>query len=275
MEYYMQICTFASGSSGNCTFVRGGDTNILIDAGISARRITKSLSCLDVCPDTLSGILITHEHSDHMKGIETLVKHHRIPIYTTEQTARQLCYRIAFLDDLIRPVQPGEVFALGQCTVHAFKTPHDTSASACFAIEHEGAKMALVTDLGHVTQDVMQAVKGAQMLVLESNHDTQWVESGPYPYFLKKRILGDHGHLSNEDSANFAKFAIEHGTKTILLAHLSSENNTPAHAHMVHSRILCASGIDLEREIHISVAPRDTLSPVFEIQGQTVSCAAR
>lgn len=262
----MEVCTIASGSSGNCTLVQCGSTRVLIDAGISARRITTAMKDLGVEPDSLSAILVTHEHTDHICGIATLTKKLRVPIYTTAPTARQLCEKSAFLDDLIRTVEPGTGFELGSFWCESFATPHDTAGSAGFALSGDGCKMALCTDLGHVTREVWDGVAGADLLIAEANHDEDWVRSGPYPYYLKQRILGDHGHLSNEMGAALVCRAVEAGARTVLLAHLSAENNAPAHAREVVARQLRCAGVDPERDIRLVVAPRSEPGQVYSLE---------
>ena len=226
----MTVTTLASGSSGNCTLISAGETHVLVDAGISCRRIAASLGELGLCLDDLSGICITHEHSDHICGLATMTKKHRIPIYTTPGTGRQLCYRIAFLDELIYEVNPGQDFRIGDLTVESFETLHDTAQPCGFALSDGEKKAAVVTDLGIVTDEVLDGIRGAELLVVECNHDVEALKSGPYPYYLKQRILGDHGHLSNEAGAALARTAAQDRAHTVILAHLSAENNTPAMA---------------------------------------------
>ena len=167
----LELCTLASGSSGNCTLVTDGHTHILIDAGISARRICRSLRDLGLEPPELSGVLITHEHTDHICGLATLTKQLRLPVYASRGTARQLCYRIAFLDELVRPFRPGGRFALGELEVGTFSTPHDTAESAGYTVSDGAHKAAVVTDLGCVTEDVRNGIRGVDLLVCEANHD--------------------------------------------------------------------------------------------------------
>lgn len=262
----MQICTIASSSSGNAMVISSGDTHILLDAGISARRITTALGEMGIDPAKLSGILITHEHRDHMVGLTTLTKKFALPVYTTDAVGRQLCYRVPFLEDLIRPIRPAVGFDLDGLWVEGFSTPHDVAGSVGFRISAEGCSMALATDLGHLTPDVLAGVLGADLVVAESNHDEDWVKSGPYPYQLKQRILGDFGHLSNETGAELVRQAVNAGAKGVLLAHLSSENNTPARALAVCQRHLLAGDIDPQRDIHLSVAPKDCPSPILRLE---------
>lgn len=262
----MEICTLASGSSGNSLLVRHGQENILIDAGISARRITNGLKTLGVAPEELSAILITHSHTDHIAGIATLTKKLRMPIYASAETARQMCYRIPFLDDLIQEVKPGAGFEVGEMWCQSFPTPHDASGSMGYSVTADGCKMALATDLGHLTQEVMEGIAGCDLLVAEANHDEDWVRSGPYPLYLKQRILGDFGHLSNETGALLAQRAVEGGAHTVLLAHLSAENNTPARARNTVAWHLSQVGIDPERDIELTVAPRSELGRLYRLE---------
>lgn len=261
----MEIRTIASGSSGNCLLVSAQGTHILVDAGISCRRITTALAAFGVQPETLSGIFITHEHTDHIAGLATLTKKYTLPIYTSPGTARQLCYRIAALEDLIRPVKPGDSLDVGPFGVETFPTSHDAAEPMGFALTQGGRKAAVVTDLGYVSDPVLAGVRGANLLVCESNHDVDRLRTGPYPYYLKARILGDKGHLSNEAGAALACCCVEAGAHTILLAHLSAENNTPAQALHVSADLFRRSGIDPERDVTLAAAPRSEPSRVYEV----------
>ncbi len=266
----MTFTTLASGSTGNAALVSCGDTHILLDAGISGRRIAGGLKALGTAPEELSAILITHEHSDHIAGLQVLTKKHRVPIYATGPTCRQLCYKTAFLEDLVREQRPGTGVQIGSLWVESFPTPHDAAGSVGYSIAGEGGRMVLATDLGHVTQEVRQAVKGCGLLVCESNHDEDWVRSGPYPYYLKQRILGGLGHLSNEAGAELSAFAAQSGTRVVVLAHLSRQNNTPARAREAACLRLRAIGCDPERDITLSVAPDAELGVTYRLEGASV-----
>ncbi|NBI10698.1 MBL fold metallo-hydrolase [Colidextribacter sp. OB.20] len=268
----LTFTTLASGSTGNAALVSCGDTHILLDAGISARRITAGLRSLGVEPEALSAILITHEHSDHVSGLQVLTKKCRVPILATGPTCRRLCYKTAFLEDLVQEREAGSGVQIGSLWAESFPTPHDAAGSVGWSIAGDGGRMVLCTDLGYVTDAVLQAVKGCDLLVCESNHDVDWVKSGPYPYYLKQRILGNYGHLSNEAGGDLAAFAAESGTKTLLLAHLSRTNNTPARAYETVSRRLLAAGYDLTRDISLSVAPADVLGPTFALGREAAAC---
>ena len=262
----MEICTLASGSSGNCLLVRSGKTNILIDAGISARRITTGLKTLGVAPEKLDGIFITHAHTDHIAGLATLTKKLTMPIYASADTAHQICTKIPWIDYLIEEIKPGSGVELGEMWCQSFATPHDAPGSMGYSVTAEGCKMALATDLGHLTQSVMEGVAGSDLIVAEANNDEEWVKTGPYPAFLKQRVLGDYGHLSNETGALLVQRAVEQGARTVLLAHLSSENNTPARARNTVAWHLNNVGIDPERDIDLTVAPRSELGKVYRLE---------
>jgi len=257
----LSLSTLASGSSGNCLLLSDGKTNLLVDAGISARRIVKSLKTLGVEPQDLSGILITHDHSDHVSGLHTFTRHYALPVYASAPTGRQLCYRIAAMEDLLRSFSPGDCFSVGGLEVTSFPTPHDTPGSVGYSVTDGKRRCAVVTDLGVVTGAVLEGSSDCDLLVVETNHDPDWVRSGPYPQFLKARILGDHGHLSNEAGADLACTCVSQGARRVVLAHLSAENNSPQHAYDTVKAKLSALGSDAL----LAVAPRNELGPSYPV----------
>lgn len=260
----LTLTTLASGSSGNCALLSDGETHLLLDAGISCRRICTALTALKIAPESLAGVLITHEHSDHISGLATLHKRFRLPVYTSPGTARQLCYRIAALEDVVRPCPPGNSFTVGGLDVETFPISHDAAEPMGFAVSSGERKAALVTDLGVVTEAVRRGMAGARLVLVEANHDVEWVRSGPYPYYLKERILGRQGHLSNEDGGTLALGAVQDGARTVVLGHLSRENNTPQRAFDAVNTILSAYG-PRETGLTLAVAPRDQTGPVYTV----------
>lgn len=262
----LEVCTLASGSSGNCLLVRAGRTSLLVDAGISCRRIVNALKALGVEPGSLSGVLVTHEHSDHIAGLATLTKQFRLPVYASRGTGWELCRRIAFVEDLIQPFAPGERFQAGDLEVVGFPTSHDAADSVGYVLS-DGEKRAVVaTDLGYVTPEAERAARGADLLVCEANHDVEWLRSNSrYPYPLKARILGDRGHLSNEAGAELAWAAVEGGARTVVLAHLSHENNTPARALEVVGDSLERRGARPGRDLVLEAAPRSETGRVYRL----------
>ena len=245
--------TLASGSSGNAALVSCNGVHILVDAGISCRRITASLRTLGLLPEELSAVLITHTHSDHIQGLQTFCRHYDVPICASRRTCAGLEYRIAGIAPRLQTLEENGAVEIGSVTVTAFPTSHDAPGSCGFRIGDAG----FLTDSGYVTEEAEAVLAGVPLLVLEANHDVETLLSGPYPYYLKERILGRQGHLSNGDAAGFARRCADAGTKRILLAHLSRENNTPAMAYDAVARAL-PDGFPLE------VAPRDTLGPCFD-----------
>lgn len=221
--------TLASSSKGNSVYVACGNDSLLIDAGISCRRIESALRSLGADIKTLSAIIITHEHSDHISGLPTLSKKYGIPIHMTEYSAREMLSSAKYhpTADFITVHPPLFELKLGALSVSSFVTPHDSVCSVGYRIEANGETLALATDIGHVTKELEAALTGADSVILESNHDENMLLMGSYPYDLKRRILSDRGHLSNENAAELARRLALSGTKRIVLAHLSPENNYP------------------------------------------------
>ena len=219
--------TFASGSSGNAALLSCGDIHLLIDMGISCRRICRALAEQGLTPDDLSAVLITHEHTDHISGLATYIRKYRTPILCTPGTARQLHYRLAGIGLLLRPLAMGEPVSWDGLEITPLPTSHDCRESAAFRIDTPDGSVGYLTDTGVVEEETRNGLLGADVLVLESNHDVDMLLTGPYPYHLKRRVLGCEGHLSNADAAVFAADSARAGTRAIILAHLSAENNTP------------------------------------------------
>ena len=251
----LTFTTLASGSSGNAALISCGATHILLDAGISARRITAGLKELGVEPERLTAILVTHDHSDHISGLAVLMKKLHIPIYATAPTCRTIGQKAPWVQGCLRPMPVGQELALGDICATSFATPHDAYGSVGYSVSGGGKRLVLCTDLGFVTQEVADAVKGCDLLVCEANHDPDWVRTGPYPPYLQQRVLGDHGHLSNEAGAELVCYAIQNGARDIILAHLSAENNTPGHARRVVEDYLRRHGVEPDT-VRLSVAPR-------------------
>ena len=248
----MTLHTIASGSEGNCLLLACGGTHILIDAGISLRRIKTALSQLGLGMEDIHAILLTHGHTDHIAALGTLCKHHKTPLYASAGAAAQICDKFGAAQYQMHTVHTGEPFSVGCVTVTPFPTSHDAWGSMDYRVDGEGGSVGVLTDTGYVTDEAYDALMGVDLLVLESNHDIEWLRSGPYPYYLKERILGAYGHLSNDDAARFAMEMAQRGTREIVLAHLSRENNTPARALDTVQRALNAA----DCQVRLSAAPR-------------------
>ena len=256
--------TLASGSSGNSLLLSCGKTHILVDAGISCRRITASLRELGLAPGDLSAIFITHIHKDHISGLQTLLKHTAAPVVGSGRTCRELIWRFAGMEDRVQEIPMCCEQLIGSCRIVAFPISHDAPGACGYRIDTADGGVGILTDTGYVTKEAAEILPGAELVVLEANHDVEAVCSGSYPYYLKKRILGVEGHLCNEDAARFAVTLAKSGTTQILLAHLSKENNTPAMARNAVERALCTAGLFPE----LVVAPRDQLSECFSVGGR-------
>ena len=225
----MRVTCFASGSSGNCALLSAGGSHILLDAGISFRRIRENLALSGLAPEALSAILITHEHSDHIGGLASLVKRCEIPVCAPRTVAGHLHRTVAGVEKCLR-VLPEETVEMDSFRLRWFHTPHDTEESVGWRIESDEGCFALATDMGCVTEEIRAGLSGADVVLIEANHDEEMLRCGPYPAALKRRILSDHGHLSNEACGALAAYLADRGTKQIILGHLSRENNPPEQA---------------------------------------------
>ncbi len=223
----MRVVTFASGSSGNCTLLRDGGTQILFDAGISMRRIRAALAQQHLTPQEISAVFITHAHRDHTAGLRTWAKQCAVPIYASAETAAVLRCEMPELTIRLRELDTGTPVGIGELAVSAFPTMHDSPGSVGYTVRRGGTGFGLCTDLGCVTDEVFDALSGVQAAVLEANHDVEMLLRGPYPYPLKRRILSERGHLSNEACGSLAAALVKTGTSRIVLGHLSRENNRP------------------------------------------------
>ena len=239
----MQIYTLFSGSSGNCVYVKDKNTEILIDAGKSAGAIEKSLTALNSSLYNIKGIFLTHEHTDHTVGLEIISKKHHIPVHMTSPSYEKLVPQSAFLPSSAKKHDSRYEAEIGSLKISSFEIPHDSMMNIGYIIKNEdGERFGIATDMGHVTEEIEASLTGCNYAVIESNHDISMLKSGPYPYFLKQRILSDHGHLSNECCAELVTRLARAGTSSFTLAHLSRENNTPEKAFSVTRTALDESG---------------------------------
>lgn len=234
----LAYASFASGSSGNCSLITSGDTHILIDAGISARQITASLNNFGLTPDDLSGVFVTHDHGDHIAGLPMLCKKFGVPVFCTAPVQDAIK-----ISQGCRVFRPGDGFDIGGMTITSYRTPHDSDESCGFRICSDcGRKLAYATDLGHVPDTVMQQLSGCDMAVLESNYDRDMLRLSSYPPIIKRRINGANGHLCNDDCAKTALILAASGCRTLALAHLSEENNSPDCAYSATFSALADAG---------------------------------
>ena len=250
----MDYCSLMSGSWGNCHLIKAGDTTLLIDAGQSGKRILTNMALAGCSRDTvLSAIVVTHAHQDHIAGVGVLARRLRLPVYATEGTWFEMgAIAKTIPDDQKHIIGCEEKWGIGDIALEAFPTSHDALESVGFVLRHEEAALGIATDCGVFTSRMERTLQGMQALILEANHDTEMLKNGSYPYYLKRRIAGINGHLSNDDAgAALAKIAGEK-TQQVVLAHLSQENNTREKA------LASVAGALPGKRPVISVAPRCT-----------------
>ncbi len=263
----LSICSLASGSSGNCYVVGCTSGFVLVDVGISGKQIREGLGKMGLSMEDLKAVFITHDHGDHVKGLPAVLKGSDAVVFANKSTLDAISYNISRRRR--RLFSTGESISLPGLDVDTFQTSHDARDPAGFSFIAADKRLAIVTDTGLVTEEIREHMKKADMLVLESNHDENILRMGRYPWFLKQRILGDCGHLSNEAAACALADVLEEDRKngamrerTVLLAHLSEENNFPEMVMATVTNILEERGL-LGSHLHIRILERAVQSPVF------------
>ena len=261
------FCPLFSGSSGNALFIGGGNTRILIDAGLSGRTVTEALASIGVLPETLDGILVTHEHSDHVKGVGILSRKYRLPIYANARTWAGMERQIgAVAPPLRREFESNESFFIGDFSVYPFSIPHDAADPVGYRVYYGAHSVATATDMGYYSHRVHDALSGVDLLVLESNHDIDMLRHNEhYSQTLKNRILGRSGHLCNEACGEALWQLYQTGVRHAVLGHLSHENNTPELALRTVCESLQAHGLEIGKDIRVDMAWRDHVGSVYEI----------
>lgn len=247
-----RLCPLFSGSSGNSYFIGARSGGVLIDAGRSARQLEGMLRLCGVDPLAVQAVLVTHEHSDHVSGLRVFAKKYGLPVYGSAGTLEAIGPGL----EGARLVEIGEGARLAGMEVRAFPTSHDCAEPTGYRIHTaDGRNFCLATDLGYLSEPVKAALSGCDMVVLESNHDVELLRNGPYPYYLKRRILSDQGHLSNRDCAAFLPQLLKSGVRRFMLGHLSRENNRPQLALETAEAALCQAGYTREVDYLLEAAP--------------------
>lgn len=269
MSKYMNLCSIVSGSSGNCIYVGTDHTHIIIDAGISGKKIELGLNSIGLKTSEMNGILVTHEHSDHIMGLGVLARRYGIPIYGTKGTLE------AILDskhvgeipkDLLREIKADANFCIEDMVIHPFSVSHDAAEPVAYRLSHGEKTVAVATDLGKYDDYTIDKLKGLDVLLLEANHDVNMLQVGGYPYYLKQRILGDKGHLSNELSGRLLCEVLHDRLKRVLLGHLSKENNYAELAYeTVRLEITLGNTSYKANDFPIQVAKRECASELIAI----------
>lgn len=265
----MDFCSIASGSSGNCIFVGTQQTGILVDAGISGKKVVAGLQSIDRKPEELSAILITHEHSDHIKGLGVLSRKYGIPVYCSAGTKRAMlgkCMLGKVDEGLFHEIVPDEHFCIQDISVEPFQVPHDAAEPLAYRFSHEGKSVAVATDLGFYDDYIIGHLKNLDAVLIESNHDINMLQVGAYPYYLKQRILGRRGHLSNENAGRLLGEILNDKMKAVMLGHLSKENNYEALAMAtVCAEITMGDNPFKAEDFLIQIAKRDEPSQLIAV----------
>lgn len=263
----MRLCSIASGSSGNCIYVGSDNAHVLVDAGISGKRITQGLNSLDLTGEDIDGILVTHEHSDHIQGLGVIARKYHIPIYATGGTVDAMS-RMKSLgkmpDGIFREIREDEPFVIKDMTINPFTISHDAVQPVGYRLECGEQSVGIATDLGKYNDYIIGHLQNLDALLLEANHDIRMLQVGKYPYYLKQRILGDRGHLSNENAGRLLCRLLHDNLKAVFLGHLSRENNYEELAYeTVCSEVTLGDNPYKSRDFRIQVAKRDCISEVI------------
>jgi phosphoribosyl 1,2-cyclic phosphodiesterase len=254
----IKFCNLYSGSSGNSLLISDGCTRILVDAGINGVSIERSLQSIDEYPEQIDAILVSHDHSDHIAGVGVFSRRYDIPVYANPGTWSQMSIVTGSIKERnVKLFSTGKDFVIGDIQVSSFSIPHDASEPVAFSFFAGNIKLSTATDIGHITEELVANLSGSDLLFLESNHDVNMLLAGRYPYFLKRRILGEQGHLSNETASQTVCRLAATGMTRFILGHLSKENNYPALAYETTNSALLECGIISGRDVLLDIAPRD------------------
>ena len=265
----MKLCSISSGSSGNCIYMGSDHTSILIDAGISGKRIEAGLNSINMTTKDIDGIFVTHEHSDHIQGLGVVARKYGVPIYTTKGTWKAITETACvgkIPEGLFREIEEDCITEIGDLKISPFAISHDAAQPVGYRVHHEDRSAAVVTDLGFYDDYIVEHLRGLDALLLEANHDVHMLQVGKYPYYLKRRILGDRGHLSNETAGQLLCELLHDEMKAILLGHLSKENNYEALAYeTVCAEVTMGDNPYKSKDFKITVAHRDQPSELVAI----------
>ncbi|MGN0483548.1 MAG: MBL fold metallo-hydrolase [Lachnospiraceae bacterium] len=263
----MELCSIASGSSGNCIYVGTQAHHVIIDAGISGKRIENGLNSIGLKTNEMDGILITHEHADHIGGLGVLARRYGLPIYATEKTKNAILHTKSvgkIEEDLFRVIEPDRPFSIGDMEIEPIRISHDAADPVAYIMRQPGKSIGVITDLGKYDEYIVDKLQHLDVLLLEANHDIHMLQVGRYPYPLKQRILGDKGHLSNELSGQLLGKVLHDDMKTVILGHLSQENNYAELAYeTVRLEITMGDNPYKGNDFPIKVARRDAVSEIF------------
>lgn len=259
----MEFCSIYSGSSGNCLYVATGNTKILIDSGLTGKKIQEGLKEIGVSPNDIDAMVITHEHSDHIKSAGILSRRFNIPIYANTKTWGAMTGSLGDIkEENIKVFEGYDIFEIGDIYVKPFEIPHDAASPCGYSFMNGKNKISVATDIGCVTDEIKNNIKDSELILLEANHDVEMLKVGPYPYQLKRRVLSDVGHLSNENAGNAIVEILNSKMKKVILGHLSKTNNYPELALRTVISVLQMNGIKDGEDIEIDIAHRDRVGRV-------------
>ena len=254
----LNFCSLYSGSSGNSLFVETENTKILVDAGVSSKKIENALENLNVDPSTLSGILITHEHTDHVQGLGTFAKKYDLPVFVNQKTLDAMPkQKEKIAEKNIKKFTIEEKFEIGDIKVKPFSIPHDAANPCGFNIFADNKKISIATDIGHMTNGIMKNLEDSIFVLLEANYDPEVLKFSHYPYYLKTRIAGPNGHLPNEEAGKTLAHLLNSGLQQAILGHLSKESNFPELAYKTVIEEIISSSNYNENSLNLNVASRD------------------
>ncbi len=262
----MRFCSLFSGSGGNCQHIGAGSTNILIDAGLSGKKIQNEMGKVALFPEQIQGILVTHEHIDHVQGVGVLSRRFNIPVFASEKTW-------VAMERYIGKIKPenqkilvvDKELVIGDLHVTPFNISHDAVEPFGFNVTDGKRKISLLTDTGCINDTIKNKVTGFDLLLLESNHDEELLKVGSYPWSLKRRILSDHGHLSNDMAAHFLLDVLKKGNEKVLLGHLSQENNFPELAYKTVVNTLKSHKLTVDEDVFVQMTFRDKCTRIMEV----------
>lgn len=262
----MEFCTLFSGSSGNAIYISSAHARILVDAGMPAATILRALESIGVAPHTLTGILVTHEHTDHTAGVGVMSRKLHLPVYANLKTWEAMESRAgAIAPGNARIFTTGRDFYIQDIGVRAFSVPHDAADAVGFALHAAGKKICIMTDLGQFSPRLLEEASSSDLILLESNHDLAMLQNGKYPSYLKRRIRSNKGHLSNDSASDAACRLLDRGVRRFILGHLSGENNREELALQTVCSALTGKGAQAGRDVYVAVAHRDRPGGLYTV----------
>ncbi|MBR4270196.1 MAG: MBL fold metallo-hydrolase [Clostridia bacterium] len=263
----MRLCILASGSKGNCTFVEGENTRILIDCGLTKSEVERRLALIGIEPSSIDSILITHEHSDHIAGLNNFASKYECNVFAHPDTWAAMENKMEKIAPTLRHDILSHDFEINELGIESFDLSHDSAHCLGFSVINAGRKISSATDLGFITDDIVRQLADSSVVILEANHDPKRLMLNPrYPIYLKQRILSKHGHLSNKDTAESVLKMLGYGIRGLICAHLSEENNTPDLVISELNKIVAKNGGNLAKEIRVDIAKQDTIGNLYRIK---------